>query len=67
MNGIRPIQDAVHMVGQAYTVNTLDGDWAKPVEAIEHASENQVLVINAHQGMTAVWGELATWSAKQKS
>lgn len=66
MNGIKPIQDAVHMVGQAYTVNTLDGDWAKPVEAIEHASENQVLVINAHQGMTAVWGELATWSAKQK-
>lgn len=67
MNGIKPIQDAVHMVGQAYTVNTLDGDWAKPVEAIEHASENQVLVINAHQGMTAVWGELATWSAKQKN
>lgn len=67
MNGIKPIQDSVQMVGQAYTVNTLDGDWAKPVEAIEHASENQVLVINAHQGSTAVWGELATWSAKQKN
>lgn len=66
MKKICPLQTSVHMVGQAYTVNTLDGDWAKPVEAIEHAIKNQVLVINAHQGMTAVWGELATLSAKEK-
>ncbi len=66
MQGIKPLQESVHLVGQAYTVNTLDGDWAKPVEAIEHAKKGQVLVINAHQGHTAVWGELATWSAKEK-
>jgi 3-hexulose-6-phosphate synthase/6-phospho-3-hexuloisomerase len=66
MKGIKPIQHSIHMVGQAYTVNTLDGDWAKPVEAIEHADKHQVIVINAHQGTDAVWGELATWSAKQK-
>lgn len=67
MTGIKSVQDSVHMVGQAFTVNTLDGDWAKPVEAIEHAKPDQVLVINAHQGLTAVWGELATWSAKLKN
>lgn len=66
MKKILPLQDSSHLVGQAYTVNTLDGDWAKPVEAIEHAKQGQVIVINAHQGITAVWGELATWSAKQK-
>jgi 3-hexulose-6-phosphate synthase/6-phospho-3-hexuloisomerase len=66
MKGIKSLHDSVHMVGKAYTVNTLDGDWAKPVEAIEHAEKNQVLVINAYQGTTAVWGELATRSAKQK-
>lgn len=66
MVDIKPLQDSIHLVGQAYTVNTLDGDWAKPVEAIEHAKKGQVLVITAHQGKTAVWGELATWSAKEK-
>ena len=66
MNGIQQLHNTGRMVGQAFTVNTLDGDWAKPVEAIELAEKNQVLVINAHQGTTAVWGELATWSAKGK-
>jgi 3-hexulose-6-phosphate synthase / 6-phospho-3-hexuloisomerase len=66
MQGIKPIQESVHMVGRAVTVNTLDGDWAKPVEAIEYAGKNSVIVIDAHQGKTAIWGELATWSGKQK-
>jgi len=67
MKGIKPIHTtSKQLIGQAFTVNTLDGDWAKPVEAIEQACENQVLVINAHQGNTAIWGELATLSAKQK-
>ncbi len=66
MKDIRPINRTLHMVGEAYTVNTMDGDWAKPVEAIEEANKDQVIVINAHQGKTAVWGELATRSAKQK-
>lgn len=49
--------------GPAVTVVTRDGDWAKPVEAIDRAARGDVLVIDAGGGTTAVWGELASWSA----
>ncbi len=55
------------MVGRALTVRTIDGDWAKPIEAIDKADKGWVLVVDVNQGgNTAVWGELATWSAKLK-
>ena len=66
MQGIRPIRSGFHMVGRALTVKTMDGDWAKPIEAIDKAEPGDVLVIDAGSGNTAVWGELATWSAKIK-
>ena len=66
MHGIRPIRSGFHMVGRALTVKTMDGDWAKPIEAIDKAEPGDVLVIDAGSGNTAVWGELATWSAKIK-
>ncbi len=66
MKNIHPIVSGAHMLGTAVTVKTMDGDWAKPVEAIDAASPGQVLVIDAGSGKTAVWGELATWSAKIK-
>ncbi|RLF51444.1 MAG: bifunctional hexulose-6-phosphate synthase/ribonuclease regulator [Thermoplasmata archaeon] len=66
MHGIRPIKSGFHMVGKALTVKTMDGDWAKPVEAIDKAEPGDVLVIDAGSEDTAVWGELATWSAKMK-
>ncbi len=65
--GIRPITQGFHLVGQAVTVQTIDGDWAKPIEAIDKAEPGAVLVIDVKGGTTAVWGELATWSAKQKN
>ena len=64
--GIRPITTGFHMVGRALTVHTIDGDWAKPIEAIDKAEKGWVLVIDVKKGKTAVWGELATWSAKLK-
>lgn len=51
------------VVGPAVTVVTRDGDWAKPVEAIDRAGPGDVVVIDAGGGPTAVWGELASWSA----
>ncbi|ADD08268.1 3-hexulose-6-phosphate synthase [Candidatus Aciduliprofundum boonei] len=54
------------VVGKAVTVRTLDGDWAKAVEAIDVANPGDVIVIDAQDGKTAVWGELATWSCKVK-
>ncbi|MGD0249527.1 MAG: 3-hexulose-6-phosphate synthase [Thermoplasmata archaeon] len=53
----------VRMAGPAVTVVTRNGDWAKPVEAIDRAGPGDVIVIDAGGGPTAVWGELASWSA----
>ncbi|UCB59082.1 MAG: DUF561 domain-containing protein [Thermoplasmatales archaeon] len=66
MENIRPVKLGFHMVGRALTVRTIDGDWAKPIEAIDKAEKGQVLVIDVNGGKTAIWGELATWSAKLK-
>ena len=66
MQGIRPIIMGFHMVGRALTVRTLNGDWAKPIEAIDKAEKDWVIVVDVNGGDIAVWGELATWSAKLK-
>lgn len=67
MSGIVPrINHGTKMVGRAVTVKTVDGDWAKPVEATEVAKKGDVIVIDAGGGKTALWGELASWSAKLK-
>ena len=67
MFGILPrINRGTKMVGHALTVKTANGDWAKPVEAIEHAKEGDVIVVDVGGGNIAIWGELASWSCKQK-
>ncbi len=67
MSGIVSICGNVKMVGRAVTVLTVAGDWAKPVEAIDVAGKNEVIVIN-NDGATHVapWGELATLSLCEK-
>jgi 3-hexulose-6-phosphate synthase/6-phospho-3-hexuloisomerase len=64
MAGIVSLCGDVKMVGEAVTVQSFAGDWAKPVEAIDRADTGDVLVIN-NEGTTAVatWGELATLSS----
>lgn len=66
MVGILPVQPGLKAVGRAVTVHTVNGDWAKPVEAIDAAGPGDVIVINVDGGTTAVWGELASWSCKVK-
>ncbi len=65
MHGILPhLRDpSARVVGPAVTVVTRDGDWAKPVEAIDRAGPGDVIVVDVGGGPTAVWGELASWSA----
>ena len=53
----------VRVAGPAITVLTVNGDWAKPVEAIDRAGPGDVIVVDAGGGPTAIWGELASWSA----
>jgi 3-hexulose-6-phosphate synthase/6-phospho-3-hexuloisomerase len=64
MAGIMHLAGGVKLVGTAVTAQSFPGDWAKPVEAIDHAGEGDVLLIN-NEGITdiAAWGELATLSA----
>ncbi|HLA46345.1 MAG TPA: 3-hexulose-6-phosphate synthase [Thermoplasmata archaeon] len=65
MRGLVPrIKHGTKMVGRAVTVKTADGDWAKPVEAIDRSERGSVIVVDAGGGPTAVWGELASWSCK---
>jgi len=66
LKGIRPVCSGVKMVGPAFTVRTYPGDWAKPVEAIDEAPEESVIVIDAGGVGPAVWGELATYSSVEK-
>ena len=65
MIGIMPqsLQHRQRMVGRALTVQTANGDWAKPVEAIDHVKKGDVLVVDVGGAPVAVWGELATCSA----
>jgi 3-hexulose-6-phosphate synthase/6-phospho-3-hexuloisomerase len=64
--GLRPVLPGARAVGPAYTVRANPGDWAKPVEAIDHAPEGAVLVIDTYGRPPAVWGELATHSAIER-
>ncbi len=59
---VYPIVEGKKIVGKAITVSTMDGDWAKTVEAIDVAGEGDVIVIKCSGDSAAVWGELATRS-----
>lgn len=63
---LNPVLSGTHVAGPALTVWTYPGDWAKPVEAIDEASEGDVLVIDAGGRPPAIWGEMATMSAVQR-
>ncbi|MFO7557002.1 MAG: 3-hexulose-6-phosphate synthase [Desulfobacterales bacterium] len=66
LQGIRPLFPGIRMVGQAVTVRTYPGDWAKPVQAIDVAQPGEIIVIDAGGTGPAIWGELATHSAVQR-
>lgn len=66
ITGLISVCPEARILGQAVTVRTYPGDWAKPVEAIDIASEGDVIVIDAGGQGPAVWGELATHSALNK-
>ena len=57
------IKSGDRMVGRALTVQTSNGDWAKPVEAIDLAKDGDVIVVDVGGAPIAVWGELASCSA----
>ena len=65
--GLHPIiKSGQKMIGRALTVQTANGDWAKPVEAIDVAKDGDVIVVDVGGGPIAVWGELASNSCQMK-
>ena len=66
LEGLRPLAAGSFACGPAVTVRTFPGDWAKPVEAIDLAEAGDVIVVDAAGQPPAVWGELASESAKNK-
>ena len=64
--GIRPLIQGASICGRAVTVRTIPGDFSKPVLAIDVAGPGEVIVIDAAGRPPAIWGELATESAKNK-
>jgi len=64
--GLRPIAPGMKVVGPAFTVRTAPGDYAKPVEAIDHARPGDVIVVDAGGVPPAIWGEMASRSAMNK-
>ncbi|MFP4353758.1 MAG: 3-hexulose-6-phosphate synthase [Phycisphaerae bacterium] len=66
LGGLMPLQAGQFACGPAVTVRTVPGDWSKPVQAIDAAAEGDVLVVDAGGTAPAVWGELASESARNK-
>ncbi len=66
LKGIKPLFEGIKLAGKAVTVQTFEGDWAKPVEATEIAKRGEVIVVYAGSKDVAIWGELASWSCKQR-
>ncbi len=70
LRGLKPVwvgaPGELKFAGPAVTVRTYNGDWSAPVQAIDHANRGDVIVVDACQGETAVWGELATHSCISK-
>ncbi len=66
MKGIHSFAKGRKMVGTAVTVRTMEGDWAKTVEAIDTAESGDVIVIYSGSNDTACWGGLATMSCINK-
>jgi len=66
LEGLRPLAPGQLACGPAVTVQTVPGDWAKPVEAIDLARAGDVIVIDSGGRPPAVWGELASESARNK-
>jgi len=64
LEGIRSLWPGAKMCGTALTVRVAPGDFAKAVLAIDQAAEGDVIVIEAGGRPPAVWGELATESAR---
>lgn len=68
--GVKPVLLEMHAVaGPAFTVRVPPGDWLLAVQAIDEAAPGSIIVVDAgglDESRRAVWGELASNSARVK-
>ncbi|MHC5067867.1 MAG: orotidine 5'-phosphate decarboxylase / HUMPS family protein [Planctomycetota bacterium] len=64
--GLTDRNPGVRLCGPAVTVQSAPGDWAKPVQAIDRCQPGDVLVIDAAGAPPALWGGLATLTARER-
>jgi len=66
MHDVKPLYEGIKIAGKAVTVQTFQGDWAKPVEASDVAQKGEIIVIYNGSKYVAPWGELASRGCQQK-
>lgn len=66
IQGIKSMVPGRKIAGPAVTVQNFEGDWAKPVEAIDVAKPGDVIIIYNGSSHVAPWGELASLSCINK-
>lgn len=66
MHNIKPLYEGIKIAGKAVTVQTFQGDWAKPVEASDVAGPGEIIVVYNGSDYVAPWGELASHGCQQK-
>lgn len=66
LDGIKPIENGLKISGYATTVKTPADDWGTVIKAIYAAKQGNILVISCDSDDTAVWGELASATAKKE-
>jgi 3-hexulose-6-phosphate synthase len=64
--GIKPIKDSFKIIGKAITVKTSANDWGTVIRGIYESKKGNILVISCDRDDPAVWGEMASTSAKKQ-
>lgn len=66
LRGFHARNPGARMCGPVRTVTAAPGDWSKPVQMIDRCRPGEVLVIDAADQFPALWGGLASLTAKQR-
>ena len=64
LEGLKPVKNSFKIMGKAFTVKTSADDWGTVIKGIYAAEKGDVLVICCDNDNSAVWGEMASTTAK---
>jgi 3-hexulose-6-phosphate synthase len=64
--GTKPVKNSFKILGNATTVKTSANDWGTVINGIYESKKGDVLVISCDRDDPAVWGEMASITAKKQ-